>query len=94
MNEAPKVPIGCLQSVKSTRQTFSPGGTTRHAPCCSGGPAVRLLSQAPIATEVAYFLQIEPGPTVTAAAVHNREIVDTGQMDDYVGAAAAVMIGL
>jgi hypothetical protein len=52
------------------------------------------LSQAPIATEVAYFLQIEPGPTVTAAAVHNREIVDTGQMDDYVGAAAAVMIGL
>lgn len=88
------MPIGCLQSVNSTRQTFRPGGTTRHAPRYSGGSAARLSSQFPIATEVAYFLQIEPGPTVTAAAVRNREIVGVGQVDDYVGAAAAVMMGL
>ena len=58
---------------------FRPGGTTRHAPRWSGGSAARLSSQVPIVTEVAYFLQIEPGPTVTAAAVRNREIVGAGR---------------
>src|SRR5690348_1885461 len=47
----------------------------------------------PIVTGIACFLQIEPGPAVTAAAVRNREIVGAGQMDDYVGAAAAIITG-